>query len=151
MFTESDELLKSKTRAAVDSNSDFIFCCGEPLEVRVANDQNDYVANQLKKGLFHLSADEISNQVIAYEPVWAIGTGKTATVEQADEMHNTIREMLVEQYGAEVANTVSILYGGSCNASNAASLFACKNVDGGLIGGASLQAESFLSIANSFE
>jgi triosephosphate isomerase len=124
-----------------------IFCCGEPLEVREAETQNDFVAQQLKDSLMHLNAEVLQNQVIiAYEPIWAIGTGKTASSNQAQEMHAFIRDLLAKQYGADTANEMSILYGGSCNAANAAELFACPDVDGGLIGGAALKAETFLPI-----
>ncbi|MGC6433763.1 MAG: triose-phosphate isomerase family protein, partial [Crocinitomicaceae bacterium] len=125
-----------------------IFCCGEPLEIRESNKQEEFVKEQLEKSLFHLSAEQLMQVVIAYEPVWAIGTGVTASSDQAEEMHLSIRNWLKEKYNEEVANNISILYGGSCNASNAKELFTCPNVDGGLIGGAALDATSFSSIAN---
>ena len=109
-----------------------------------------YVKQQLKDSLFHLSEDEVKNCIIAYEPIWAIGTGKTASVEQAEDMHASIRSWVKEQYGTLVSEELSILYGGSCNAKNAKELFSCPNVDGGLIGGASLDHEAFVSIAKSF-
>ncbi len=146
LFGETHEILKLKVDAAVARNFQFIFCCGEPLEIREKGAEFQYVKRQLEESLFHLSAAEIQNGIIAYEPVWAIGTGKTATSEQAEEMHAHIRSWLEECYNLDVAKSISILYGGSCNEKNAAELFACPNVDGGLIGGASLKAESFLHI-----
>jgi len=147
IFGESDELLKSKVNAAVESNMNFIFCCGEALETRDAEKHIEFVVNQLQNSLFHLDEKQISSCAIAYEPIWAIGTGRTASTEQAEQMHAAIRESLIYVYGEEIANQVSILYGGSCNSKNAAELFACPNVDGGLIGGASLQSETFNQIA----
>ena len=124
-----------------------LFCCGEPLEIREANGQNEYVANQLQESLFHLSAQDFLNQItIAYEPIWAIGTGVTASTAQAQEMHAFIRNLISQQYSESVASEISILYGGSCNAQNASELFANEDVDGGLIGGAALKAETFLPI-----
>jgi len=123
-----------------------IFCCGEPLAIREAGTQNEYVAIQLKESLFHLSKDKIKDIVIAYEPIWAIGTGKTATTEQAQEMHAYLRTVLKGQYGSETAEHISILYGGSVKANNAKELFACPDVDGGLVGGASLVASDFIEI-----
>lgn len=150
LFAESNEDLKLKVDAAVQADFDFIFCCGEPLEIREKGTEFSYVKNQLEESLFHLSADQIWGAVIAYEPVWAIGTGKTATSAQAEEMHAEIRSWIEEKYSDEVAESVSILYGGSCNGTNAPELFACPNVDGGLIGGAALKSTSFLEIINSF-
>ena len=147
IFGESEELLKSKVNAAVESNMPFIFCCGEALETRDAEKHIQFVVNQLHASLFHLDEKQILSCAIAYEPIWAIGTGRTASTEQAEEMHAVIRESLSYVYGEAVANQVSILYGGSCNSKNAAELFACPNVDGGLIGGASLQSETFNQIA----
>ncbi|MEY3236854.1 MAG: hypothetical protein RI883_955, partial [Bacteroidota bacterium] len=118
--------------------------------IRETESQESYVKQQLIDSLFHLSDSEVQKCIIAYEPVWAIGTGKTATIAQAEEMHCAIRSWISEYYNQEIADSISILYGGSCNGSNAKELFACPNVDGGLIGGASLQAESFISIARSF-
>jgi triosephosphate isomerase len=139
--------LKSKVNAAVESNMNFIFCCGEALETRDAEKHIEFVVNQLQNSLFHLDEKQISSCAIAYEPIWAIGTGRTASTEQAEQMHAAIRESLIYVYGEDIANQVSILYGGSCNSKNAAELFACPNVDGGLIGGASLQSETFNQIA----
>jgi len=150
LFGETDQLLKAKVDAAIAANFDFIFCCGEPLDVRESGSQNDFVKAQLEASLFHLSAEEISGAIIAYEPVWAIGTGKTATSEQAEEMHAAIRSWIEEKYNSSIAQSVSILYGGSCNQNNAKELFSCANVDGGLIGGASLKADAFCAIIDSF-
>lgn len=150
IFGESNALLKQKVDAAVAANFDFIFCCGEPLEVREGGNQASYVKAQLDAALFHLPKESIEKAVIAYEPVWAIGTGKTASSEQAEEMHAAIRSWIVEKYGSDSAQKVSILYGGSCNESNAKELFSCPNVDGGLIGGASLKADAFCAIIDSF-
>ncbi len=147
LFGEDHDFLKRKTDALVAAGMHVLFCCGEPLAVRESNKQNDYVANQLSESLFHLSAEEMMASItIAYEPIWAIGTGVTASTEQAQEMHAHIRSLLAHQFGEEIAQKISILYGGSCNAANAAELFACKDVDGGLIGGAALKSETFLPI-----
>jgi triosephosphate isomerase len=145
-FNETDMLLARKTDQALAAGLKVIFCCGEPLEIRDADTQNQYVEAQIKAGLFHLSALQLKDVVIAYEPIWAIGTGRTASSAQAQEMHAHIRSVIAAQYGHDVANGMSILYGGSCKPSNAAELFACADVDGGLIGGASLKADEFLAI-----
>ena len=150
IFGETDADLKLKVDAALANNFRFIFCCGEPLEIREAGEEFNYVKAQLEASLFHLSADQMKNGIIAYEPVWAIGTGKTASSQQAEEMHAEIRSWIAEKYSVEIAKTVSILYGGSCNEKNAEELFACPNVDGGLIGGAALESSSFLQIVNAF-
>jgi triosephosphate isomerase len=123
-----------------------VFCCGESLSIREAGNQNTFVADQLKESLFHLSPEKIKDVVIAYEPIWAIGTGKTASTEQAQEMHAHLRTILARQYGTAVADEISILYGGSVKANNAKELFSCPDVDGGLVGGASLVAEDFIQI-----
>jgi triosephosphate isomerase len=123
-----------------------IFCCGEPLSVREENKQNTFVTNQLEESIFHLNAEEVAKVVFAYEPIWAIGTGRTASAEQAQEMHEVIRHFFLQKYGAAVAEKLIILYGGSVNAANAAALFSMPDVDGGLVGGASLQANDFLQI-----
>ncbi|HEX7413128.1 MAG TPA: triose-phosphate isomerase [Bacteroidia bacterium] len=149
-FNETSEQLKQKVILALKNSLIPIYCVGEKLNERQANHQFTAVKNQLQEVLFHLSGNEIKNIIIAYEPVWAIGTGLSATSEQAQEMHSFIRLSLSEKYGNDVANQISILYGGSCNAKNAKELFACNDVDGGLIGGASLIAEDFLQIINSF-
>lgn len=146
-FQESNTFLKQKTDALIAQQMHVIFCCGEPLEIREAGTQNEYVAAQLAESLFHLTPDQLQQQVvIAYEPIWAIGTGVTASTQQAQDMHAFIRGLLASTYNDEVAANISILYGGSCNASNAAELFACADVDGGLIGGAALKSETFLPI-----
>jgi triosephosphate isomerase len=149
-FGEHESFLKEKVDIAIKHKSHIVFCCGEPLDIRVKGQEKEFVKKQLVDSLFHLLDDEILYVTIAYEPVWAIGTGKTASVEQAEDMHALIRSWLIENYSMELANKISILYGGSCSPENAESLFACPNVDGGLIGGASLKAESFLKIAESF-
>jgi len=123
-----------------------LFCCGEPLSVREAGTQNSYVETQLRESLFHLSEAQISQIIIAYEPIWAIGTGKTASTAQAQEMHAYLRSVLAKQYGKSVANDISILYGGSVKAANAREIFAAEDVDGGLVGGASLNATEFIAI-----
>ena len=143
LFGEDHAMLKLKTDAALENGLQPYFCCGEPLDIREANMHQSYVKQQLEESLFHLSAEAFKQVVIAYEPVWAIGTGLTATAEQAEEMHAAIRSWVSEAYGEEIASQTSILYGGSCNPSNAAALFACPNVDGGLIGGASLNSSDF--------
>ncbi|MBX3241465.1 MAG: triose-phosphate isomerase [Chitinophagaceae bacterium] len=142
-FGESNAVLAEKTNIALEFGLTPIFCCGEPLAIREAGSQNDYVAQQLKESLFHLSADQLTKIVIAYEPIWAIGTGKTATADQAQEMHAHLRNTLASQYGQEVANSISILYGGSVKGANAADIFSRPDVDGGLVGGASLVAAEF--------
>lgn len=147
---ESDELLAKKVEVALKHGLTPIFCCGEPLEVREADGQAGYVTEQLTNSLFGLSKEEFGKIVIAYEPIWAIGTGKTASTEQAQEMHAVIRKHIAGKYGEEVAQQTSILYGGSCNPTNAPELFACADVDGGLIGGASLKSRSFVDIIKSF-
>ncbi len=149
-FNENSKMLAEKVEQLLENEINPIFCCGEVLEDREGNIHFDIVGKQLYEGLFHLSADELDNVIIAYEPVWAIGTGKTASPEQAQEMHAFIRNLIAKKYNHEVANEMTILYGGSCNAKNAKELFALKDVDGGLIGGASLKAEDFLAIIQSF-
>lgn len=149
-FQEGNELLSAKVKAVLAGGLQPIFCCGEPLQVREAGDHVAYVAKQLEESLFDLSAEDFSRIVIAYEPIWAIGTGKTASPEQAQEMHASIREMISEKYGEEIAQTCSILYGGSVRPANAEEIFGQTDVDGGLIGGASLKAEDFNAIVESF-
>ncbi len=145
-YNETDAILAKKRDTALDNGLKVIFCCGEPLEVRDAGTQNEYVEAQLKAGVFHLHKHQLANIVIAYEPIWAIGTGRTASSQQAQDMHAHIRSVFATQYGQAAADNLTILYGGSCKPSNAAELFACADVDGGLIGGASLKAEEFLGI-----
>lgn len=149
-FREDNDFLKAKVNEAVANNLDFIFCCGEPEMIRGAGKELEFVRTQLMESLFHLTGEQLNGKIIAYEPVWAIGTGLTATSEQAENMHANIRFWISEKYGPEVATTVSILYGGSCNPKNAKELFACPNVDGGLIGGSSLNVEEFCSIIDSY-
>jgi triosephosphate isomerase len=145
-FGETDTLLAQKVNAVLQAGLEVIFCVGEPLGIRDANTQNEHVQHQIEAGLFHLSAEQLSSIVIAYEPVWAIGTGRTASAEQAQDMHAHIRGVIAQQYSEEIANKMVILYGGSAKPSNAPELFACTDVDGGLIGGASLNAEDFYGI-----
>ena len=149
-YGETDALVAKKVNALLAHNIKPIVCCGEVLEEREANKQFDVVKRQITDGLFHLTAEQFANVVIAYEPVWAIGTGKTATPEQAQEIHAFIRNLVAEKYGKQVADDTTILYGGSCKPGNAKELFANPDVDGGLIGGACLKAEDFIAIATSF-
>ena len=148
-FGEDGKLLAKKVDMALKNNLTPIFCCGEPLEVREKNGHEALVKKQVEESLFHLDAAQLQKVVIAYEPVWAIGTGKTATSQQAQEMHAVIRKHLAGKYGASVADAISILYGGSVNAANAKELFACPDVDGGLVGGASLKSREFTEIIKS--
>lgn len=145
-FAETNQFLAEKIDICLANNIRPIFCCGEPLPIREAESQNEFVGKQLAESLYHLSAEQIYQVVIAYEPIWAIGTGKTATSAQAQQMHAYIRAQLAAKYGAAVADSVSILYGGSVKGSNAAELFGQPDVDGGLVGGASLNAEEFVTI-----
>ncbi len=149
-YHETPEILKEKVLLALENNLTPIFCVGEVLEEREAEKHFEVVAAQVKESLFNLSAEDFAKIVIAYEPVWAIGTGKTATAEQAQEIHAFIRQTIAEKYGEEIANNTSILYGGSCKPSNAGELFAKPDVDGGLIGGAALKADSFMGIITAF-
>jgi triosephosphate isomerase len=139
-------MLEEKVKLAIKNGLKVIFCVGEVLEEREANIQNICVKAALDGSVMNLSEEEFRNIIIAYEPVWAIGTGKTATAEQAQEMHAFIRSVIAEKYGQAVADDTTILYGGSCNAKNAAELFANPDIDGGLIGGASLKAADFKCI-----
>lgn len=148
-FGENNEQLLKKTQLALANDLKPIFCVGEVLEERENGSYNDVVKSQVE-ALFTLSPEDFSKVVIAYEPVWAIGTGKTATAEQAQDMHAHIRKVVEEKYGKEIADNTSILYGGSCKPGNAKELFAKPDVDGGLIGGASLKAEDFLGIVEAF-
>lgn len=145
-FHESDDMIASKVDRALYHNLTPIFCCGESLEVRKGGSHFDVVKSQVEEGLFHLSKEEINQVVIAYEPVWAIGTGETATNEQAQEMHAFIRKVLAAKYNDEIAGEIPILYGGSVKPDNAEGLFAGPDVDGGLVGGASMKAKDFLDI-----
>ncbi len=150
-FNESNELLAEKINICLANNLTPIFCCGESLEIREANNQNQFVSTQLKESLYHLSNVEIQKIIIAYEPIWAIGTGKTATSQQAQDIQEFIRLQIATQYNAAVADNISILYGGSVKASNAKELFSNPDVDGGLIGGASLIVAEFNEIINSLK
>jgi triosephosphate isomerase len=145
-FNESNQMLAEKLNILLEFGITPVFCCGEPLSIREAGTQNSYVETQLRESLFHLSGAQVSQIIIAYEPIWAIGTGKTATTAQAQEIHAYLRSILVKQYGKPVANDISILYGGSVKAANAKEIFASEDVDGGLVGGASLNAPEFIAI-----
>ena len=149
-YGETSEILNKKVALTLANGLTPIYCCGEALEIREAGTQKAYVINQLEETIFNLSAEDFKKVIIAYEPIWAIGTGKTASTAQAQEMHKDIREAIAAKYGAEVAEEISILYGGSCKASNAPELFASADVDGGLIGGASLKAEDFIGIITAY-
>ncbi|MDO6597579.1 triose-phosphate isomerase [Oceanihabitans sp. 2_MG-2023] len=149
-FNETDDLLAKKVDAALANSMRVIFCFGEELTDRKADNQENIVASQIKNALFHLEAEAFNNIVLAYEPVWAIGTGETASPEQAQEMHAFIRETLSAKYGEATANSVSILYGGSVKPANAKEIFSKPDVDGGLIGGAALKAADFYAIVNAF-
>ncbi len=149
-FNETDELLAKKVDAALANNMSVIFCFGEELADRKAGNEEAVVESQIKNALFHLEALAFKNIILAYEPVWAIGTGETATPEQAQDMHAFIRKTLANKYGTEVTDSVSILYGGSVKPANAQEIFGKPDVDGGLIGGASLKAEDFFAIVNAF-
>ena len=149
-YGETDKIVAAKVDQLLKHGLKPIVCVGEVLEEREAGKQLDVVKRQVEEGLFHLTAEQMKEVVIAYEPVWAIGTGKTATPEQAQEIHAHIRSLLTTKYGKELADEISILYGGSCKPSNAKELFACPDIDGGLIGGASLKADDFVAIALSF-
>jgi triosephosphate isomerase len=150
-YNETHALLAEKLNILLENKMHPIFCCGEPLQIREAGTQNDYVQKQLEESLYHLSAEQLQQTVIAYEPIWAIGTGKTASSEQAQEMHAFIRSSLSKKYGQEIADTISILYGGSVKGNNAKELFSQPDVDGGLVGGASLIAEEFVAIINALK
>ncbi len=145
-YHEDYEILKNKVELALANGLKVIFCIGEVKEEREAGKQNEVVKAQLEGSVFNLSAEQWANITLAYEPVWAIGTGLTATPEQAQEIHAFIRSLVAEKYGKQVAEDTTILYGGSCNEKNAAELFACPDIDGGLIGGAALVAEKFEAI-----
>lgn len=146
IFNEGNSILKKKVDIALKNGLKVIFCCGEVLAERENGKHFDVVKTQLTEGIFSLPSSDFGSIVIAYEPVWAIGTGKTASSDQAQEMHAYIRKLLQENYNRDIAESTSILYGGSCNPGNAAELFSMKDVDGGLVGGASLKADDFCSI-----
>lgn len=149
-YGETDEKLVEKTKLALEHGLDVILCVGENLEEREAGKHFDVCASQIKNVLYNFTAEDMAHIIVAYEPVWAIGTGKTATAEQAEEIHAFIRKTIAEKFGEQVAEDTSILYGGSCKPSNAKDLFAQKDIDGGLIGGAALKAEDFIGIALSY-
>ncbi len=151
LFNETDELLAKKVDAALKSDMEVIFCFGEELKDRKSENHFNVVKEQLENGLFHIDKAAWKNVVLAYEPVWAIGTGETASPEQAQEMHEYVRGLVSDKFGSEIADNVSILYGGSVKPDNAREIFVKADVDGGLIGGASLKAIDFLTIVNSFE
>lgn len=149
-YGETNDMLKTKVQLALENGLTPIFCIGEVLEEREAGKQFEVVESQIKESLFDLSAEDFGKIVLAYEPVWAIGTGKTASSEQAQEIHAFIRNVVREKYGVDVADDCSILYGGSCNDKNAKELFSNPDVDGGLIGGASLKADTFMGVIAGF-
>lgn len=149
-FKESNQQLAEKVNIVLQNNMKPVFCCGETLDERNSGKHIDIVKTQITESIFHLSPEQIKEVVIAYEPVWAIGTGVTASTEQAQEMHKIIRDHLKSKFGESISNDISILYGGSCKPSNAKELFACPDIDGGLIGGASLLSRDFIDIAKSF-
>ncbi|MDR3653006.1 MAG: triose-phosphate isomerase [Paludibacter sp.] len=149
-YGETSAILNDKVALALANGLTPIYCCGEALEVRNANEQNAYVKNQLEETVFNLSIEDFKKIVIAYEPIWAIGTGVTASTEQAQEMLAFIRSLIAVKFGKEVAENTSILYGGSCNAKNAKELFSQPDIDGGLIGGASLKVADFKAIIDAF-
>ena len=149
-FNESNQDLKSKVNLSISNDLDVIFCCGESLEQRDSDIHFDWIKSQIEESLFHLPEEEFSKIIIAYEPIWAIGTGVTASSFQAEEVHAFIRSLIFDKYGDNVSSNCSILYGGSCNPNNAKELFSKENIDGGLIGGASLDANSFIEIIKSF-
>jgi len=150
-FSETNAMVAEKINLCLANFITPIFCCGEALAIREAGTQNEFVAKQLSESLFHLSADQIKDIVIAYEPIWAIGTGKTATTDQAQEMHAHLRSVIAGHYGKDSADQIPILYGGSVKANNAKELFNSRDVDGGLVGGASLIAADFIEIIRSLK
>ncbi|MDR1792513.1 MAG: triose-phosphate isomerase [Bacteroidales bacterium] len=149
--SETDDILAKKATILLENEISPIFCIGETSEIRKGGDYLQFIEQQLTAGLFHLKSQQFENVIIAYEPIWAIGTGITATPSQAQEVHAFIRQLIEKQYSTEVAFNCMLLYGGSCNAGNALELFACPDIDGGLIGGASLKAEDFIAIVNAAE
>lgn len=149
-YGETNEILFAKTQKAIDLDIQPIFCVGENLEQRESGIYFEVIKEQLEKGLFAISKQDFPKVVVAYEPVWAIGTGKTASKEQAQEIHSFIRQMVSEKYGEKIADNLSLLYGGSCKPGNAKELFSQPDIDGGLIGGAALISEDFIAIAQSF-
>jgi triosephosphate isomerase (TIM) len=150
-FNESHQMLKEKVDIILANNLTPIFCCGEPLSIREAETQNQFVQQQIEDSLFHLTSDEAKKIVIAYEPIWAIGTGKTASSQQAQDIQAFIRQLLASKFGEETANAIPILYGGSVKANNAKELFDMQDIDGGLVGGASLIPAEFNAIINALQ
>lgn len=150
-FKEKSDVLAAKVNMTLSKGMRPIFCCGEPLHIREVDTHVGYVAKQLKAALFHLKEEDFRKVIIAYEPIWAIGTGRTASALQAQEMHHAIRVLIAKKYGKNVAEDLTILYGGSCNAQNAQEIFAQPDVDGGLIGGASLKGEDFATIVGALK
>ena len=148
-FKESNDILNDKILQALSNNLKVIFCCGEDINQREKNEFFDVINDQLSSTIFKLDSKKLSNIIVAYEPIWAIGTGKTASPEQAQEMHFYIRSLFKKNFGDNVGDNISILYGGSCKASNAKTIFSQSDIDGGLIGGASLKSADFISIINS--
>ena len=149
-FSETHEILKNKVDTSIENSIKIIFCFGEELKDRKTNNHFNIISNQISESLFHLSSSEWDNIILAYEPVWAIGTGETASSDQVQEMHSFIRSFIAQKYSTELAQKVSILYGGSVKPNNAKEIFSMEDVDGGLIGGASLNSKDFFSIVNSF-
>jgi triosephosphate isomerase len=148
---ETNDILAEKINRALENGINPVFCCGEPLSVREEEKHNEYVEKQLSDSLSHLSSEQMNGFIIAYEPIWAIGTGKTASSDQAQDMHKTIRNWVANHYNKEIADSVSILYGGSVKSSNASEIFGKPDVDGGLVGGASLIPAEFISIITSLK
>ncbi|MDC1372345.1 triose-phosphate isomerase [Flavobacteriaceae bacterium] len=149
-FNETHEILKNKVDTSLKNSINIIFCFGEELKDRKNNNHFSIISNQISESLFHLSSSEWDNIILAYEPVWAIGTGETASSDQVQEMHSFIRNFIAQKYSTELAQKISILYGGSVKPNNAKEIFSMEDVDGGLIGGASLNSKDFFSIVNSF-
>jgi len=150
-FNETNSILAEKVNLCLQYNIIPVFCCGESLAIRESGKQNEFVQLQLRESLFHLDSEKMKKIIIAYEPIWAIGTGKTATTGQAQEMHAHLRSVIGNHYGSEMASFIPILYGGSVKANNAKELFSCADVDGGLVGGASLVASDFIEIIRSLK
>ncbi len=151
IFGEDNKMLSEKVDVSLRNGLKPIFCCGEPLEIRESGSQAEYVETQIKESLFHFEAEKLQDFVVAYEPIWAIGTGRTATADQAQEMHQHIRNIFEREYGKEIADSISILYGGSVKANNAKEIFGKPDVDGGLVGGASLIVSDFATIIKSLK
>ena len=149
-FSETHEILKNKVDTSIENSIKIIFCFGEELKDRKTNNHFNIISNQISESLFHLSSLDWDNIILAYEPVWAIGTGETASSDQVQEMHSFIRSFIAQKYSTELAQKISILYGGSVKPNNAKEIFSMEDVDGGLIGGASLNSKDFFSIVNSF-